>query len=723
MALVNLNKLKAKKNFKKKVKVVLQLSNTECGIAALAMLLAYHGADISLEVLREKCGTSRDGCKASTLCDVARELGFIADGYRVELEDIVNLAQPVIAYWGFNHYVVIRGVAIDRVYLNDPSLGAISVSLHDFDKFFTGVVIQVNPNHPCIKYKKTNILKRYFKEWLWDYRIEWIYTLLISLLLFCGPLLNSALTSIFINYCLIAANNFWVPWLALVSLTLTLAIVVLTTFQQYLQFKIRTKASFIKTSELLMHSLQLPMLYYSLRQKSEIVAVLARAEAVFTAFFNSLSTVIANLLMTTICLLVMFDIDCILSIKILVTLSIINLIILAMSKVNLNFEKNNLHTVSKIYGLTTSCLRNFETIKSCAAESEMLARWYILFCQRLHITNAIASLSNGVNTVNQFGNMLLVVVMLYWGSLDVMKNVLSLGNLVAYYGLLLIFSRNMEVIIQSYKDGQTAFVSHLRISELKSYAQDARFHNPSYPIPCNSSKPIFKCIGLQFSYNKFSNPILQNINLEIAKGQQIAFVGATGSGKSTLAKLLCGFYQIDQGEIQLAGVDIAQLGSADFSRQISYVSQESSLLSGTIYENLTFGNLELTLEQINKVLHSVCLDKFISLHGLHARVGEGGANFSGGEKQRFEIARALLQDTPILLLDEATSALDVETENQVMANLRAMPKTIIYIAHRLSTIQQCDVIHVFERGMIVEQGSHQQLMDHQKAYYRLMQAS
>jgi ABC-type bacteriocin/lantibiotic exporter with double-glycine peptidase domain len=718
-----MSSMPAKKAFKKKVKLVLQLSNTECGIAALAMLLAYHGTNVSLAVLREKCGYSRDGCKASTLCDVARELGFIVDGYRVELEDIIDLSQPVIAFWGFNHYVVIRGVDNKRVYLNDPSRGAISVSLDEFDKSFTGIVISLSPSNQSVKYERPNPLKTYLKEWMCDYRIEWLFIGLISLFVFCGPLLNSALTSFFINYCLSASNNTWLPWLALISLGLALCMAAVVTIQHYFQFKIVTKASLLKTSTLIMHSLQLPMLYYSLRPKSEIVAVLARAEAVFDTFFKSLARVSANLIMTTLCLVALFNIDFILSLKVLAIIVISNAIVLIMSKANLSYEKNNLHTTGKIYSLIISCLRNIETIKSCACEAEMLARWFALFCQKLHITNTIVSLSNRVNTVNQLCNMLLIIAMLYWGSLDVVSNKVSLGNLLAYYGLLLVFSRNMEVIIQSYKEGQFAFASHLRIIDLKNFTIDPRFEHTTNISSFDSSQPIFKCVNIDFSYNKNSNPTLKHINLEIRPGQQIAFVGATGSGKSTLAKLLCGFYHLEQGVIQLAGVNVKQLNAEDLSNKIAYVSQDANLLAGTIYENLTFGKIDIPLVEIYKVLQLVCLDKMVALNGLYARVGEGGANFSGGEKQRLEIARALLQDTPIIILDEATSALDVDTEKQMMANLRAMDKTIIYIAHRLSTIQQCDLIFVIDKGYIVEQGCHQQLLANQSTYYDLIQAS
>jgi ATP-binding cassette subfamily C protein len=167
------------KRFKVRVKAILQQSETECGVAALAMLFNYYKLNIAIEELREKCGASRDGCKATTLLEVARDFGFQADGYKVELENLTTLGQPVIAFWNFNHYIVITGVDSKNVYLNDPAQGKLSITHEEFDKAFTGIVLTLKPTANLKKIKPYSILANYFLEWFWEFRIEWRFILMM----------------------------------------------------------------------------------------------------------------------------------------------------------------------------------------------------------------------------------------------------------------------------------------------------------------------------------------------------------------------------------------------------------------------------------------------------------------------------------------------------------------------------------------------------------------
>jgi ABC-type bacteriocin/lantibiotic exporter with double-glycine peptidase domain len=310
---------------------------------------------------------------------------------------------------------------------------------------------------------------------------------------------------------------------------------------------------------------------------------------------------------------------------------------------------------------------------------------------------------------------------MFYGSNLVTEGGISVGNLLAYYGLVILFYKNTETIVVSYQQAQKAYAAHLQVNDLKITQADPRFNAMQMPLVAHHNEPLLCCKNVNFYYNKRAAPVLKNINLNINTGQQIALVGTTGSGKSSLAKLLCGSYAPDQGNILLAGTNICSFSATDFYKNFAYVSQEIALFSGTLYENITLGHEKLSLHKINCALQQAGLQELIAQRGLHALVTENGDNFSGGEKQRLEIARALLLDTPILILDEATSALDLITEATIIDNLRRLSKTIIYVAHRLSTIQHCDVIYVLEHGRIIEQGSHQQLLQRQQRYFQLTQ--
>jgi ATP-binding cassette subfamily C protein len=708
------------KRFKVRVKAILQQSETECGVAALAMLFNYYKLNIAIEELREKCGASRDGCKATTLLEVARDFGFQADGYKVELENLTTLGQPVIAFWNFNHYIVITGVDSKNVYLNDPAQGKLSITHEEFDKAFTGIVLTLKPTANLKKIKPYSILANYFLEWFWEFRIEWLFILMMSLIYMCVPLVNSMISSIFINFCVIGTNTNWLPWIGLATTGLAFFMVIIVKAQQTYQFKISAKASLVKSTELILHTLKLPLLYFSLRQKSEIITILTRSEMVLDSFFKNMTSFAISIFMAICCLSVMVMINNSLTIKLLGLITLFSVVPISLAQTSFNFEKKLISSENKLYAFTMANLRNFDTIKACALEYDVLNKWYELFNKNLQNRSAINTLTSKISSFNTLAIALSLLAMLCWGSSALIQESLSLGNLIAYYALLMLFCKNMQTMFQAYKDGQKAFVSHVKINDLKKYPEDKRFQLTEKSYSFNEEQPLIKCSNLNFYFNKHVAPTLKNIELEIKLGQQIAFVGATGSGKSTLAKLLCGLYAFEHGDIQLSGHSIAEFSAEDFFKYYSYVSQEISLFTGSIYENLTLGLSDVSLTKIATAIQNAGLQELINQRGLHSRVDENGDNFSGGEKQRMEIARALLHDAPILVLDEATSALDVATEAKIIANLRALNKTIIYVAHRLSTIQHCDTIYILNQGSIVEHGNHESLLIDKKHYFHLI---
>ena len=261
----------------------------------------------------------------------------------------------------------------------------------------------------------------------------------------------------------------------------------------------------------------------------------------------------------------------------------------------------------------------------------------------------------------------------------------------------------------------------MRVNDIFCHEKERRFLNINNSPLLVQSQPIVACKNVDFSYNKMGSPILSDVNIEIYTGQHIAFVGATGSGKSTLAKLICALFQANSGKIEVYGNDISSLSPENIAEYFAYVSQDVSLFSGRIYENLTLWKKNISFSEIQKAIYTANLDEIIASRSLEGKVEENGDNFSGGEKQRLDIARALIQNSHVLVLDEATSALDIQTEKTIIDNLKKMNKTIIFVAHRLSTIQHCDQILVLENGQIVERGRHDQLILNKSYYYDLIQ--
>jgi ABC-type bacteriocin/lantibiotic exporter with double-glycine peptidase domain len=325
-----------------KVPVILQLSDTECGIAALAMILAYYQFYIPLDTLREKCGTSRDGSKAATLIKVAEDYKFDAAAFTVELAEIYNLKHPVIAFWNFSHYVVITGATKNKFHIIDPAIGAITINQQEFDSAFTGVIIEIKANSYSPKLKPISALRPYIQKWLLDFKIEWSYLFLVSLLMVSGPLLSSAFTSVFINYCLIGGNARWLPWLGLLATISAIIFITSAIATKVTQFKLSTKTGLLKLSELALHLLKLPTLFYALRQKNEIITIITRSETIFTNISKSIADISINFILACIALGVM--------IKINFSLSLVSILIATISLLSIYILKK------QICNLPASCM-------------------------------------------------------------------------------------------------------------------------------------------------------------------------------------------------------------------------------------------------------------------------------------------------------------------------------------------------------------------------------
>lgn len=715
---MNLKRITQK--FSSTVPVILQLSETECGIASIAMIFAYHNLYVSIDQLREQCGASRDGCKAQTLMDVAKQYGFQAEAYKVELDELTDFSYPLIAYWNFNHYVVIKKIYKNKVFLNDPAHGAMVVSMDEFDKAFTGIILQITPTNSMIKINKKNSIKSFMRQWFAGFYLAFLFLLLCLFLITLIPYLNAIWLNIFVDECLIAKNFSWLPYIIILTLLSAILLISVTFMQKIVHFKLYSKASLLKSIDIFIHMLQLPMLFYSLRQRSEIVFILTKAEWVINLLFKNTLALSFGAITTIICFLCMMKINIFLSIVSLLMTTFFGILFYGMTKINLTSIKSMTQISGKLYSHSVASLQNIETVKACSLEDSVLKKWYKLFCSKIQLQEKLNNWDIAIQSLNKIYHTLSTLFLLSLGSYQISNGHISMGDVLGYYLLHLAFQKNLAAFFQAYQDSQSPYATYARLSDIISYEKDSRYlalkNKPNENLPID--KISFSRVV--FYYNLHSHPILKNINLHIQQGEQVAFVGRTGSGKSSLAKLLCGFYQPTQGNIFFSGRCLSTYTAEELAKLCAYVSQDVNLHSGTLLENLLFGKENVCSSRIQQAIENACLEDLILKRCLSAQVAEGGRNFSGGEKQRIDIARALIQNTPILILDEATAALDIKTEMKLIKNLRALNKTIIFVAHRLSTIQHCDQIFVLDDGHIVEQGTHQSLMQDEGHYYSIV---
>lgn len=706
--------------FKKDVQPVLQFSATECGVACLAMLFKYYGCHVSMEELRDQCGASRDGTKAAKLIEIANKYGFDANAYRVELGTLLAMDKPVIAFWRFSHYVIIKRIAKDRVYINDPAYGALTVSLSDFDKYFTGVIIVVTPSSQYLATNQPKSAVSCVTRLLFEDNILALTVSVVCMLLCAvGPLMNSKSVSVFIDYCAIGRNKELLVYLVVFLFLQGMVFIIALGLQKIIQFRLVARASLIKSAKLMTHMLQLPLVFFSLRQKPEIFATLMRSEMATHSLFSSYSNILAGAILAIISFIALTYINYQLTGLLLVQLLFLMLPIKFLTGINSQYEHENAAKTGKYYSMVLSSIKNLVTIKSVCSESTI----------QMKLTQALYEKVSGLDKTNwvhllldnwlKLFNAISFIITLSVGSIRIVEGTLSIGNLITFYTLQLFFISQLTVITQSIKTMQGVVAAESRMNDLLNYPMDNRFKQLSLSKSAHGTISALSAIDLSFSFHPAAASILSGINLDIMAGQYVALVGSTGSGKSTLAKLLAHLYPVSSGKLLLYGSEYQRGGAAYFPDYFAYVSQEINLFSGTIYDNLTMWQKNIPLSVIESAIHDACLTDLIKDRGLDGSVEESGGNFSGGERQRLEIARALIQRPSILVLDEATSALDIETEKTLFERIAARGLTMIAVAHRLQTVMNCDCIYVMDQGKIVEQGTHHELLARRAHYYRL----
>ena len=689
-----------------KVPVILQLSNTECGIASLAMIFSYYKVNIPIEELRDQCGVTRDGCKAQTLIDVAHHYGFEAAAYTIDIDTIRGLTEPVIAHWKFSHYVVINYVSNNKVSINDPAHGTIDIDIGEFDRSFTGVILNISPTNKIVKSKRSFSPMKLFTEWLSGFYIEILFLLLCLLIATITPYLNSRIYNFFIDQFIIARNNHFLWYILGISTLLSIILISVSYASKCMEFRLNTKVSILKSSNIISHVLKLPMLFYSLRQRSEIISSLSRTELIISSLIENSIKIIAGFTTALICFTLMMKIDYLLAILSIATTLLFIFIFYILSKITFYYEKSHINIHGKFQSHSTFSISNIETIKACSLEDRVTETWLGLFIRKIVAQDKINSLITATSVLMKSYSLVLLYLILIVGSNRVFNGMITIGNLMAYYLLNLFCNTSITSAFKSLIDTQTINAQYARINDILLYKKDLRHINcHSQKIynseNCIENHEVISCVEVKFHYNINTPPSLDNININIKRNEHIAFIGSTGSGKSTLVKLLCALYQPNGGEIKLFGKPLSSYSANELSNLFAYVSQEVTLFSGTILHNLTLSRETATLEDVYQAIDTACLSDFIAERGLQGIVNEGGNNVSGGEKQRLEIARALLQNTPILILDEATSALDYKTEAALIANLKRLNKTIIFVAHRLSTIEHCNQILTLSNGKII----------------------
>ncbi len=707
----------------KRTPTVLQMEATECGAACLGMVLAYHGRWVPLEELRIACGVSRDGSKASNILKAARGLGLTAKGFRKEPTQLIDLPLPAIIHWNFNHYVVFEGVKGGSGYLNDPATGPRRVALVELHESFTGVALAFEPSD---RFQRGGLRTGRLGELgshLGNALGGLAFVATVSLLLVIPGILIPVFAKVFVDDILVDQLSDWLRPLLLGMLLTASLRGVLTWLQQRYLLKLETKLAVTMASRYLTRLMGLPLAFYGQRHVGDLAARVAAGDRVAQLLSGQLASNLFNLIAVVFYGLLMLAYDMLLgAIGVLVTL--LNLLVLKIvGRKRTDLSRKLLNDQGKLAATTAESIRAIETIKSGSFEQDFFSRW------AGYQANALV----GQQALGQYATLLVLfpalltalgtTAILGIGAYRIISGDLTIGTLVAFQSLAASFNAPITALVNLGGQLQTIQGDLNRLADVMRFPTQrdplAWADTDGWPAKLDGRLEVSH---VSYGYSPLEPPLIRDFSLILEPGRRVALVGSSGSGKSTLGRLICGLYIPWSGEVRIDGHRLEDVPPGILANSVAYVDQEIFLFQGSVRDNLTLWDgtvpeASMTLALKDAAIHAEVMGR---PGGYDHQLIEGGFNFSGGQRQRLEIARALVNEPTLLVLDEATAALDPLTEKSIDDNLRRRGIACVIIAHRLSTIRDCDEIIVLRHGEVVERGSHETLMARNGEYAALV---
>ena len=709
---------------------VLQLEATECGAAALGMVLGYFGKIVPLEELRAACGISRDGSKAANVMRAARSYGLVPHGFRREPEDLYGMDLPLIVFWRFNHFVVVDGFGRDKVYLNDPAAGPRAVSDEEFSESFTGIVMGFEKGPGFQPGGKRPGLTGALLGRLGRTRAGLAFAVLAGLLLVIPGIAVPALTRAFVDSFLVGQRTEWLPAIVTGIGVAALMQLVVSSLQQVALLRLQTKLSLRMSAETIDHLLRLPAGFFSQRAPGDLSFRAGLNDQIAQTLSGQLSQAVLGLFTASFYAVFMgiYDLPLLGVVVLLAAANIGFLKLGARARKDLSTRVS--HSMSGMSGSVAAGIALIESVKASGSEDDLFGKWVGKLSDLVEARQRFNLVGIGLAAGPTFLSSVSVAAVLGVGALQVMDGTISLGTLIAFQALMGGFLAPVSLLVGLGGTIQSMAGNLNRVDDILNTPEAPELAEPLPAAgagPANGDHPLrgeLELRGVTFGYSPLDPPLIEGLNLHLLPGQRVALVGASGSGKSTVSRLVSGLYEPWDGEILIDGVPRRAHDRAVLADGIALVDQEINLFEGTVRDNITLWDDGVPDADVVDALCDARLgdDILARSGGIASGVDEGGRNFSGGQRQRLEIARSLSRGPAPLVLDEATSALDPLTEEAIDLALRRRGCTCLIVAHRLSTIRDSDEIVVLDKGKVIERGTHETLLGMHGYYQRLIES-
>jgi ATP-binding cassette subfamily B protein len=688
--------------------------------ACLTMVAQQLGNPVQLEWVQRQLR----GQRPKDVVEAAEKLALGLRRLEVSWDELRQLSFPALLLWNRDNspgsWVVVYSVKGDRLIIANP---------HNTEHTCESVpqsVVQASWDgnlwlaELIFQPEKFNL--GWFTPAVWKYRGLLAEVLLASFTLQLLGLATPLITQVVIDKVMVQES---LPTLDVMAIALVLVATfeaILGILRLFIFTHTARRLDLSLSAQLFRHLMRLPLAYFESRRVGDTVARVQELEQIRQFLTGTALTVILDSIFAVVYLGLMFYYSIPLAFIALAVLPLFAALTIVTTPILRNWLNQAFNRNADSQSFLVETITGIHSVKAHAAEPVARDRWEGLFARFIRTSFKASTTSNISSNLGDFLTNFSNLLILWFGAHLVIKHQFTIGQLIAFQMLSARVTAPLLRLVQLWQNLQQVLLSVDRIGDILNVAPEAE-SGTGLVLPPLKGQVSFEQVF--FRYQPHIEPVLRGISFNVEPGQFIGIVGRSGSGKSTLSKLLQRLYQIESGRILIDGFDIKSADLASLRQQTAVVLQEDFLFNGSILENITLGDPEITAQEVVEAARLAVAHDFISElpYGYETNVGERGTALSGGQRQRIALARLFLSSAPILILDEATSALDSETEQQVLQNLQAVStnRTVFLIAHRFAPLKRADLILVLERGVIAERGTHAQLLEQKGLYWSLYQ--
>ncbi len=704
-----------------KIPLIMQIQSSDNGAAALSMMLAGFRRNVTLQEMRVHCISSRRGSSPEQVCKAAEYYGLLAQVKQVSAQELKNHKLPVLVCWKKKYYAVVTHISSKRVKILDPAKGSYTVTFEKFSSSYAGRIITLEKTPAFSEGGKREsvfdlLLRRLSgnKRWLLFISAFSAATVFINMryLVYKQQMVDQVMSG---------EDSSRRLFLSFMLLFIILVQFVIEAYHEILISRVSRNMAANAGADIYRRMLYMPLSFFEKTSRGEIMERLNKNSSIDRSLLTTLAPKLLKGVSLVFYLFLIYSYNAILSTVLLASYMALSLLIVYIQSYTVTLNRSMASSSESMRSSMLNALNSIDSIKASGSEDRFFRLWNSQASDYSRQQETSMALDSFINILQIIQGLCTSTLMLFLGAYLIIKGELTIGMLSCIQSVFGNVSGDLSSMLSTTKQLRTMQTTLERVYDIETYET-----TPEHPLGENTNPDKLsgriEVSHLYYRYNEGDDLVLDDVSFTIEPGEMVALVGASGCGKSTLMKLVYGLYTPKEGSITYDGKKRDEIPDVIFHSSITGVDQDINMFADSVRANLKMWDdnvedFEMILASRDAQIHDRIMKNY---NGYDSMISDGARNYSGGEQQRLELARAISAEPSVLILDEFTSALDALTEEKVFKAIRMKGTSCLIAAHRFSTVVSCDKIIVMDKGKIVEQGTHEELYAAKGLYYKLL---